>query len=234
MTSISKKTRQGFLKRFLDPIDRLTEAIYAVLIVMTFTMAYRAIDFAGVNQKVVSEAVLSLAVAAFGCAFAWGIIDGMMFILLGMMARGEDGRLLKKVLSAPDEQTAIGEISDQLDETLELAMTADERQDLYRQAYLRMRDNEPKPVGFKREEFYGAVGVVVIAVLASLPLVLPLLILRTNVDVALRASNAMAILMLFIFGYQWGKHAQSKPVRMGLLLAGLGLAMVLIAIPLGG
>lgn len=234
MQKISEKTDKGFLHRFLDPIDRLTEGIYAVLIVMTFTMAYRAIDFAGISQKEVSEAILSMAVAALGCAFAWGIIDGVMFILLGMMARGEDSRLLKKVKAAPDEQTALAVISDQLDETFELVLSEDERKDLYRQAYLRMRDNEPKRVGFKREEFLGAIGVVLVALLVSVPVVLPLLIFRTDVGVALRASNFMAIVMLFIFGFYWGKHAQSKPVRVGLLLAGLGVVMVLIAIPLGG
>ncbi len=37
--AIPEKMRKGFLKRVLDPIDRLTEAIYAILIVMTFTLA---------------------------------------------------------------------------------------------------------------------------------------------------------------------------------------------------
>lgn len=232
--TIPEKTRKGFLKRFLDPIDRLTEAIYAVLIVMTFTMAYRAVDVSGFSQKEVSDAVTALGFAAFGCAFAWGIIDGVMFILLSMMERGENSRLLRKVKAAPDEQSALAVISDQLDETFEPVMTDDERQDLYRQAYLRMRDNEPKHVGFKRQEFYGALGVMLVAVLVSVPVVLPLFIIRTDANLALRASNLMAIFMLFICGYRWGKYAGNKPIRVGLLLAGLGVAMVLVAIPLGG
>src|SRR6187200_1449969 len=108
----AKKPRQGFLKRFLEPIDRLTEAIYAVLIVMTFTMAYRAIDASAFSGQTVSQVVTQLAIAAFGCAVAWGIIDGAMFVLLSMLERGENSRLLKKMKAAPDEDSAIGVISD--------------------------------------------------------------------------------------------------------------------------
>ena len=81
------KAKEGFLQRFLDPIDRITEAIYAVLIVMTFTMAYRAIDASAFPTQPVSQLVTQLAIAAFGCAVAWGIIDGAMFILLSMLER---------------------------------------------------------------------------------------------------------------------------------------------------
>jgi nicotinamide riboside transporter PnuC len=232
--TISTQTKRGFLQRFLDPIDRLTEAIYAVLIVMTFTMAYRAIDANAFPDRAVTELLTQLALAAFGCAFAWGIIDGAMFILLSMLERGENNRLLIRVRSAPSEDAGVNVIADHLDETLEAIMSEDERRDIYRQAYQRMHDNEPKQIGFKREEFMGALGVVVIAVLATLPVVIPLFVFRMDANLALRASNFMAIAMLFLFGYQWGKYAGSKPIRVGLLLSGLGLAMVLVAIPLGG
>lgn len=212
----------------------MTEAIYAVLIIMTFTMAYRAIDASAFSAKTVSQAVTSLAIAAFGCAFAWGIIDGAMYVLLGMLERGENSRLLKKVKAAPSESAAIAAISEHLDETLEAVMPEDERRQLYKQAYDRMRDNEVKPVGFKRDEFLGALGVLVTAVLVSIPVVLPMFIFRTDAQLALRTSNLMAIFMLFLFGHRWGKHAGTKPVRIGLMLAGLGVAMVLVAIPLGG
>jgi len=228
------KAKEGFLQRFLDPIDRITEAIYAVLIVMTFTMAYRAIDASAFPTQPVSQLVTQLAIAAFGCAVAWGIIDGAMFILLSMLERGENTRLLTKMKKAPNEQAAIGVISDHFDESLETIMSEEEREQFYQQAYLRLRDNEPKQIGFKREEFLGALGVLLIAIIVTLPVVLPLIIFRTDANLALRASNLMAIVMLFIFGDRWAKYAGSNRLKMGLLLAGLGVAMVLVAIPLGG
>jgi VIT1/CCC1 family predicted Fe2+/Mn2+ transporter len=232
--SISTKPKQGFLQRFLDPIDRLTEAIYAVLIVMTFTMAYRAIDAGAFPDRAVEQLVAQLALASFGCAVAWGIIDGAMFVLLSMLERGENNRLLKRVKAAPDEPAGIDVIANHLDGTFEAIMSEDERRDIYRQTYQRMRDNELKQVGFKREEFYGALGVMIIAIIVTLPVVLPLILFRSDANLALRASNGMAIAMLFLFGYQWAKYAGSNPIKVGLLLAGLGVAMVLVAIPLGG
>lgn len=226
--------RQGLLARFLDPIDRLTEAIYSVLIVMTFTMAYRAIDANAASAEPVSQLVTSLAIAAFGCAVAWGLIDGAMYVLLSMLQRGETNRLLRVVKAAPTEQAAIDAIAGQLDDSLEPIMTDDERREIYQQAYVRLRDNEAKDVGFDRDEFLGALGVMIIAILAALPLVIPLLLFRDDANLALRASNLMAIVMLFLFGFQWAKYAGSRPIKVGLALAGLGVAMVFVAIPLGG
>jgi hypothetical protein len=228
------KSRQGFIARFLDPIDRLTEAIYAVLIVMTFTMAYRAIDANAANSAPISQLVTNLAIAAFGCAVAWGIIDGAMYVLLGLLERGETNRLLKTLQAAPNKQAAIDAIAGQLDDSLEPITTDEERQEIYQHAYMRLRDNEPKQIGFKREDFYGALGVMLIAILASLPLVIPLVLFRNNANLALRASNLMAIAMLFYFGYRWAHYSGSNPIKVGLALAALGVAMVLVAIPLGG
>jgi hypothetical protein len=40
--------------------------------------------------------------------------------------------------------------------------------------------------------------------------------------------------MLFFVGAAWARYTNARPLHMGLMLAGIGLAMVLIAIPLGG
>jgi VIT1/CCC1 family predicted Fe2+/Mn2+ transporter len=110
----------------------------------------------------------------------------------------------------------------------------EERRELCQRAFRRLREYQPKPVGFEREDFYGAVGVVLITVLTSLPLVIPLVLMRDMASLALRASNLTAIVMLFCFGHRWARYSGSHPIRTGSLLALLGLALVMIAIPLGG
>jgi hypothetical protein len=40
--------------------------------------------------------------------------------------------------------------------------------------------------------------------------------------------------MLFIMGFRWAKYAGGKPLLSGSFLVLIGLAMVVIAIPLGG
>jgi hypothetical protein len=40
--------------------------------------------------------------------------------------------------------------------------------------------------------------------------------------------------LLFVVGFLWGRHVGSRPLVAGLLIMSIGLALVLIAIPLGG
>ena len=51
---------------------------------------------------------------------------------------------------------------------------------------------------------------------------------------ALRASNLIAIAMLYLAGARWARYTDAVPWKVGLLLAGIGLGLVLVAIPLGG
>jgi len=61
-----------------------------------------------------------------------------------------------------------------------------------------------------------------------------LLLLRSTYALAFRVSNVVWFIVLFIAGYQWGRHTGANPWRTGLLLFAVGAIMVLIAIPLGG
>ena len=53
-------------------------------------------------------------------------------------------------------------------------------------------------------------------------------------SVALRVSNAVAIAMLFGCGWALGRYAGSRPWRVGLGMAVLGLALVAVTVALGG
>jgi VIT1/CCC1 family predicted Fe2+/Mn2+ transporter len=224
---------RNYLYRYLDPLDRMTEIIYGVLIVMTFTMAFRAFDSNLVPSAVAAESVNRLFIAAFGCTVAWGLIDGVISVLTSVAERAEKQRMIKAIRRAPDEQTALAAVADELDSTLEPVTGDVERQELYRVVLSRLRDNEPKVEGVERDDIYAALGLVILAIVATLPVVIPLLFIK-DPFVALRASNLIAITMLFIAGYLWARHAGVNRLKSGLLLAGIGVVMVLVAIPLGG
>jgi len=51
---------------------------------------------------------------------------------------------------------------------------------------------------------------------------------------AMRASNAVAIAMLFGMGWTLGKHTGRSGLRSGLAMVCLGLVLVAITIALGG
>jgi VIT1/CCC1 family predicted Fe2+/Mn2+ transporter len=51
---------------------------------------------------------------------------------------------------------------------------------------------------------------------------------------ALRISNVVSFIMLFILGYRWGRYTGANPPKIGLLLVLAGVLLMTIAIPLGG
>lgn len=233
--SAMQAAKESFLSRLLDPIDRLVEGIYSVLIVLTFTLAARAVNTHG-GQVVLEDwdTVLQLFAAAAGCALAWGLIDGAMYVLTCAFERGKDRRLYRLIRAAPSQEAGVTMLADELDDELGYLASETERGQIYSTLYQRLRMAPPPPTGFKKEDFAGGFGTFLVAVGAAIPVLLPLLLVPGSVEMRVRASNLVAFALLFIMGYGWGRYAGGKPFLYGLMLLILGVSMVLIAIPLGG
>lgn len=227
--------KESFLGRLLDPVDRLVEGIYSVLIVLTFTLAARAVKTQG-GQVVLEDwdTVLHLFAAAAGCALAWGLIDGAMYVLTCAFERGKDRRLYRLISTTATEEAGVTLLADELDDELGALASEAERGQIYSTLYQRLRLAPPPRAGFKQEDFAGGFGTFLVAVGAAIPVLLPLLLVPGSVETRVRASNFVAFALLFVMGYGWGRYAGGKPVLYGLLLLLLGAGMVLIAIPLGG
>jgi hypothetical protein len=228
--------RDGFLGRLLDPIDRLSETIYSVLILLTFTLAYRIIRV-GAEPVAAPESIRyanDLLIASLGAIVAWGVIDGLMYILMEVFQRGERHRFLHLIQTAADETERVNILADELDYVLEPITDETERQHLYQGMLSHLRRAQPRPIGFRRDDFAGALGTLVVAVIAVIPSLIPLIVLRNNYDLAIRVSNIISFIVLFHAGYTWGTYTGVNPWRTGLILVGAGVVMVAIAIPLGG
>jgi VIT1/CCC1 family predicted Fe2+/Mn2+ transporter len=225
--------KESFLARLLDPLDRLVEGIYSVLIVLTFTLAVRVVD-ANVPAAVSSVMAKELFWACLGCAIAWGLIDGIMYVLASIAERGQNLRVARSIRDSADESEAIAAIAEQLG-ALSRLTTPEEQQTLFTHLFRRLQDAPvPARASFRHEDFAGALGTFLVAVGAALPVVLPLLIFGQNAWLAVRLSNLVACAMLFMMGFRWAKYAGGKPLLSGLFLVLVGLAMVVVAIPLGG
>ena len=96
-----------------------------------------------------------------------------------------------------------------------------------------MKDTRPKRIHIVRDDVFGAIAVFFLAVVATLPVAIPFLFVDDPFQ-AIRLSDLLAIIMLFVVGTAWARYTNARPIQMGLVLAGIGLALVLIAIPLGG
>jgi VIT1/CCC1 family predicted Fe2+/Mn2+ transporter len=77
------------------------------------------------------------------------------------------------------------------------------------------------------------VGVFLLVFLSTLPVVSPFFFMQ-NARLALRTSNLIAILMLFLLGCAFGRSTERPAVMAGIIMVIVGAALVGMAIILGG
>jgi hypothetical protein len=226
---------EGVLGRLLDPIDRLGETIFAVLMMLTFTLAFAFLELDADPSKPVSVAdVHELLIGIAGATLAWGLIDGVLYALISVFERGEKHRLLTGVQKAETREEGITEIGHQLDHILEPITQLEKRQRLYADILDHLKDSQPQRVKLTGEDLLGAIGCVLMCLIAVLPSMVPLALLPNHFDLAIRISNMISFIVLFLAGYHWGKYSGIDPFKTGLLLLVIGIVLALVAIPLGG
>ena len=69
-------------KLALDPMERISETLFALIMVLTFTCSF---SVAGAGREEVRE----LLIGALGCNVAWGIIDAAFYLMGSFSLRGQ-------------------------------------------------------------------------------------------------------------------------------------------------
>ena len=119
--------RKGFFATHLDPGGIFGEILFGLIMVLTFTLG------AGLTIKEEGpEAVHGLLIAALGCNIAWGIIDGVMYIMGCLLDRGRRNRMLVALKDVTDEAVAMAAIESEMDGPLTSLLAPAERQAAYR------------------------------------------------------------------------------------------------------
>jgi VIT1/CCC1 family predicted Fe2+/Mn2+ transporter len=85
----------------------------------------------------------------------------------------------------------------------------------------------------RAEDWRGALGVCLLVFLSTFPVALPFLLMQ-DAPRALRASNAVAVAMLFLVGAAYGRSIDRSPWIVGASMVVLGAVLVAITIALGG
>lgn len=209
--------------RILDPISRLSEIMFGLLMTLTFTGTMSVVIGAGGDVR-------SVLIAALGCNLAWGIVDGTMHILTTVTERGRDrarSRLIRN--AAPDEARRL--LRDGLPDGAGNALTDDEI-DRLRDWLARLPD-DGKPAAVTSLDLRAAGLVFLLVVGATLPPALPFVLLD-DVHVAMRASNLIAVVMLFLIGWQFDRQMTRTTLPMRIIVPVIGCLLVAITIALGG
>src|SRR5262249_13439821 len=92
---------------------------------------------------------------------------------------------------------------------------------------------EPERPRLTKRDGLGAIGICLLSFLSTFPIVIPF-ILVGDARLALRLSNAVAIGMLFVCGYALGRCAGFGPWASGLFMVAGGVAVVGVAVAVGG
>lgn len=223
------------LTRILDPIDRMSETIFSILIVLIFTLAYRAISLLPIDSEILQLTdSITIFRASLGAVVAWGIIDAVMYGIFSVFERKDKVRMLNAVKCSSSDPSRLTIIAEAFDYIFEPITDEAHRMQIYAQILEAMKTAQPKRIKIETEDILGAGAVFVAAIVAVIPSLLPLVLFRDNLNLALRLSNLFSLLMLFITGYRWGKYSGYKPWLTGLIIMSIAILMVILAIPLGG
>jgi len=211
-------------KRVLEPSERISEVLFGLIMVLTFTGSLSVAE-AGRDD------VRTMLIGALGCNLAWGIIDGVFYLMGCLAEKGSDIATLRAVRQAADAPTAHRLIADAAPASLTAVL---EPADLER---IRQRMNQlPEPPPHPRlslSDWRGALGVFLLVFLSTFPVALPFIFLQ-SAPLAMRGSNAIAIAMLFLAGFAYGRCVGRSPWLVGLSMVGLGGLLATLTIALGG
>jgi VIT1/CCC1 family predicted Fe2+/Mn2+ transporter len=168
---------------------------------------------------------------ALGCNLAWGVIDGIMYLMGCLAERARSLATIRNVRKTADQQKAHRLIVNSLPSTLASIMPAAEFEVLRQQ--ITQLPEPPTHPRLTKNDWRGAFGVFLLVVLSTFPVVFPFFF-GGSVTRANRLSNAIAIVMLFLTGYAFGRCTGYHPRGMGIVMVALGLVLVGITIALGG
>lgn len=210
--------------KVLSPIDRVSEVLFGVIMALTFTCTFKV---ARADEATVREMLF----AALGCNVVWGLVDGVFFIIMGMTIKRRGLSILHYIKQNPDPGKAIKYISNELPPAVASVLTGEQLEHI--RTELMKMPPLPKRVGIKIEDLKAAFGIFLLVFLSTIPIALPFLVFD-NAQLALRISNLIAIVLMFICGARLGVYASRNPWTAGLLVSFVGIALVLLAIYLGG
>ena len=211
-------------RRVLEPTERFSEILFGLIMVLTFTGSL-SVATSG------REDVKAMIIGAIGCNLAWGIVDAIMYVMNSLAERGRSLVMFRKLRAERDPAGARRVIADALPPIVAQVSTQEELESL-RQRLTTM----PEPnrhAALNRGDLLAALAVFLLVFLSTFPVVLPFFLVSDAVR-ALRFSNAIAIFMLLVGGYEYGRYAGFRPWLAALVMVTIGLVLVAATIALGG
>jgi VIT1/CCC1 family predicted Fe2+/Mn2+ transporter len=223
-TATMADSAQDGRQRVLDPVDRVSELLFGLFMALTFVGAVSVAE-AGRAQ------LRDMYAAALGCNLAWGLVDAVMHLVRTITARGRSLTLVRGVRVAPDAAVARALIRESFTPVV-ASLVTDPALDAICEEMRAMTDVPLRPT-LQWADFQGALAIFLIVVASTFPVVLPFALIQ-DVGTAKLVSRLIALAMLFGGGLVLGRFAGYGSWKVGLMMAGLGTAVVAAVMALGG
>ena len=215
-----------FSEKYLAPEERLAEILFGLIMVLTIISATK------ISLTEGETGIRSMIIAALGCNIAWGIVDGVMFVLDDIFSRARYGTLVAKLKSL-EEDEAYAALECKLGPAADLILDEAGKKRTFSEIIRSASQLHPEKVRVSRDDIFGAFTCFLQVFISTFPVLIPFLFMR-NLELATRISDLIAIAMLFYLGHEEAKYTNQNGLQLGLVMGILGLRIVGVTILLGG
>src|SRR6516165_11427862 len=137
-------------KRVLDPEERIAEVLFGLIMVLTITGSLSAAT-AGRSE------IRTMLFGALGCNLAWGIIDGVLYLMGCLAERSQRLHILHSVRRTTDPQKAQRLIASALPPLVASVMQPAELETIHQR--LNQLPEPPSKAGLRGSDYLGGLGV---------------------------------------------------------------------------
>ena len=208
----------------LDPVERLSEISVGLIIALTCTGTLSVLD-ADTND------VQNMLISALGCNFAWGIIDGVMYLSNAFAQHGRENLMINS-LDHLDSETARDLIAQSMPAAIAGTQTPEDLEKI-RVSLVKMAAKQQRMPKLNTTDIQSACLIMLLVFGATLPIVIPF-ICTDNTSLALRISNVIAILSMFYCGWLLAGYCGYNKWKTSITLTIIGIVLVTVTIALGG
>src|SRR6185295_10300177 len=176
--------------RLMSPIERVSEILFGLIMALSFTCALSVTETDRIGVK-------EMLFGAIGCNIAWGVIDAIMYLMIEISQRGRNVAILNYVKNTHDEEKArefiVETLSPEIAAIIKNQSLENIRRDIIQAGPKTARS------GISGRDLKMALGIFLLVFLSTFPVALPFALIH-DVRLALRISNGIAIILLFIGG----------------------------------
>ncbi|HEX6892409.1 MAG TPA: VIT1/CCC1 transporter family protein [Chryseolinea sp.] len=208
----------------LNPVDRVSEVLFGLIMVLTFT---GAISIATDGRQEIRE----LLWAALGCNVAWGLVDAIMYLMNVVLERGHGVTVIKRIMNSKTRESSRLILKEEI-QPLVAALLTDEELDQLSDRLKKV----PQPSNrhlITLADLFAGLQIFLLVFLCTLPVALPFAFFQ-DVGLAIRASNGVALMLLFIGGYMLAGYAGFRRFATAGIYVIIGVLLVAITMALGG